>query len=189
MRKVQTAARFEPNPNRLRRRQPGARIEHGAQRSAGEVFHDQERNLGLSPVVHSEDVGVVEPCSRLGFGSEPIEECRVGSEALVEHLDGDRPLQTEIVGEPYRCGCALPDRTNQSVPLGELCARRCRKRLQGRRRGGGTGGHLFTVRAVLAPAVPPRQEIDMQELGKYAGSNAADVRLERTIGEWSEISV
>ncbi len=77
-----------PHARRLRNRQVVALIEHPSQRAALEQLEHHERNVVVAPIVHGDDVRVVQRRRELGFGPEAPEEGGVLGEGRVQHLHG-----------------------------------------------------------------------------------------------------
>ncbi len=104
---VEPACRFEADEQGLRRRQPSATVEHGAQTAASEVLEHQVRSgaralVVLAPVEHRHDVGVAEPGRRTRLGAEPLQErCVVGQRGM-QDLHRDTATELDIFGDVDR---------------------------------------------------------------------------------------
>ena len=69
------------DPGRFHRRERAVSVEHVAERLPVDVLHhDEGRVVLLAPVVHRDDVRVVQARGRLRFTAEPLDERRVGRE-------------------------------------------------------------------------------------------------------------
>ena len=92
VRVLEAAGGLEPDHQRLRRREPGAGVEHGAQAAAAEVLGDEVGlALVVAPVVDREHVRVVQGRGRLRFGAEPAEKGLILGQRLVQQLGGHAP--------------------------------------------------------------------------------------------------
>ena len=79
------------------------------ERLALDERHDVvEQALGLARVVEAEDVGVLEVGGDPDLAEEAVGAER-GGELGAEHLDGDRPLVLEVLGEVDRGHAAFAD--------------------------------------------------------------------------------
>ncbi len=104
----------------LGRAQATAGVEQRPQAAALEQLQHEERHpLVLAPVVHRDDVGVVQRRRVLGLAAEPPEEPGVLGETAVEHLDGHAAAQPHVVGHVHPARRARADRAEEAVTTGE----------------------------------------------------------------------
>jgi hypothetical protein len=66
------------------------------------VLHDDVRGLPRPPaVVHRDDGRVVQAGRRLGLDAEALDELVVGSQPLLEHLDGHQPPEALVTRQVH----------------------------------------------------------------------------------------
>ena len=116
---VERLAHVEADDEGLRVRQGPAGVEEAAEASTGEVLGDEIGRTVDSPVVDSEDVGVLEAGNDTGLLGEPFDEHRITGQRLVEDLDGDVSTQVEVFGGVDGTGGAGADRPAERVPPAE----------------------------------------------------------------------
>ncbi len=108
--------RLETHDQHLGEAERAAAVEHRAQVPAGEELGDQVGDDAvLTPVVHGDDVGVGEAGCHLGLGAESPQERLVVGEGGVQHLDGNRTAQGDVLTEEDRRRCAGSHRSDQPV--------------------------------------------------------------------------
>ena len=107
---------LEADHQRLRRGEPDAAVEQRPQAAAAEVLGDDVRSaVVVAPVVHGDDVRVVEGGRRLRLGPEAAEEGVVLGQGRVQHLHGDAPAEADVVGQVDLGGRAGADGGDQPV--------------------------------------------------------------------------
>ena len=75
-------------------------VECLCQGSARDVLHRHEIGvLAATPVVHADDVGVIEIRCRLSLSSETFDEQRIGCVFGEENLDGDEAVEKDVARE------------------------------------------------------------------------------------------
>ena len=80
------------------------------ERATLHVLHRHEvRVRVLTPVVHADNVRVVEVGGRLRFTAETLDEVRVDRELGEQHLDRNGPVEQEIAREEHVGHAAAPD--------------------------------------------------------------------------------
>ncbi len=80
------------------------------ERAALHVLHRHEVGVGvLAPVVHADDVGVVEVGRRLRLAAEALDEVRVDGELGEQHLDRHRPVEQQVARQEHVGHAAAPD--------------------------------------------------------------------------------
>jgi hypothetical protein len=98
VRGVEAAADPPEHLQRLRQRQP-ALAEHGVERGAGHVLHDEEEQVAVLVLVDDvDDVGVVEHRHRLRLAVEALDPLRVLAHLGRQHLDGDDAVERGLDG-------------------------------------------------------------------------------------------
>ena len=138
-------------------------VEHRPQRAALEQLEHHERDVVVAPVVHRDDVRVVQRRRELGLGPEPAEERGVLGQRRVQHLDRDAAPQPGVLGDVDAAARARADGAVQQVPAREDTAREVAHR---------TAGHGFNgsgrVRATrVTGAVSPFPEPQSRD-GRFA---------------------
>ena len=121
---------------RLRDGQARALVEHRPQASTLEKFEDHERHFVLAPVVHGDDVRMMERRRELRLGPEPAQERRVLGEGCVQHLDRDAPAQPRVLGHVDAPARAGTDRVVQQITVRENSTGEVAD---------GTAGHVTTL--------------------------------------------
>ncbi len=73
--------------------------QHGGERAAVDVLHDDEvRAVVLAPVEDGNDVGVRQVRRRLRLAPEALDEGAIDRELGEEHLEGDGPVELAVHG-------------------------------------------------------------------------------------------
>ena len=124
-------ATSRPTARGLRNGEQRALVEHRAQRTALEQLEHHERHVVVAPVVHGDDVGVVQRRRELGLGPEPAQERGVLGEGRVQHLDRDPAPQPRVLGDVDPAARAGADGAVQQVPAREDTAREVAHRTAG----------------------------------------------------------
>ncbi len=85
-------------PQRLGKLEPLA-ADQLIQRTPGHVFHRDERPaVGVADIVDDANVGMVERGGCFGLAAEPRQDLAVPGEILGDELEGDRPLEPDVLG-------------------------------------------------------------------------------------------
>ena len=80
------------------------------------VLHDDEvRAVGLAPVEHRHDVGVLQVGGRLGLAAEALDESCVGGQRREQHLDRHRPVEHLVACQVDLGHAAAPEPPVQLV--------------------------------------------------------------------------
>ncbi len=106
-------------------------VEHRPQRSALEQLEHHERHVVVAPVVHGDDVRVVQRGRQLGLGPEAAQEGGVLGQRRVQHLHRHPALQPGVLGDVDATARAGADRAVQQVPAREDTAREVAHRTAG----------------------------------------------------------
>ena len=108
---------LEADEQGLRRREPDALVEHGAQAAAAEVLGDDVgRAVVVAPVVDGDDVRVVQGRGRLRLGPEAAEEGVVVGEGGVQDLHRDPAAEAHVVGQEDLGRRAGADGGDEPIP-------------------------------------------------------------------------
>ena len=114
---VQREPDLAGDPDGGRHRQPALALQPLAQRLARHVRHDVvEEPVGLAGVEQRQDVGMGEAGDDADLPEEALGAHR-GGELRVDHLEGDRPVMSEVVGEVDRGGAAAAQEREAPVGL------------------------------------------------------------------------
>jgi hypothetical protein len=121
----QGAGRVEADHQGLAGAERTTPVENASQAPAAEVLGDQVRlhalvGLVLAPVVHGDDVGVVERPGGPSFGAEPPQERVVRGQRRVQQLDRNPASQLGVDGQEDPRRGADSDRGHQAVPPAQL---------------------------------------------------------------------
>ena len=82
----------------LRGRQPAVFGQEGPKvRSTNELHHHEVGVVGRAPVVHADDVRVIEDRGGPSLATEPIDESAIPGQVRMEDLDGDLAPQDGVV--------------------------------------------------------------------------------------------
>ena len=92
--------------------------EHLGQTPALHVLHhDEVGALLLTPVVHADDVGMVEVGRRLGLPTEALHEAGIARELIEQDLDRHRTIQQQVARQIHVGHTAAGDLPVELVPL------------------------------------------------------------------------
>ena len=95
---VQGCQHLEGDLGHLGRLQPAVLQQHRPEVRPPDELHDHEiRAVGGAPVVHVDDVGVVQHGGGPGLPAEAIDEAPVAGELLMQHLEGHFSRQHSVV--------------------------------------------------------------------------------------------
>ena len=149
-----------------------ALVEHRPQAAALEQLEHHERHVVVAPVVHGDDVRVVQRRRELGLGPEPAQERGVLGERRVQHLDRDPAAQPGVVGDVDAAARAGADGAVQQVPAREDTAREVAHR---------TAGHGFNgsgrVRATRVTGRAARSPTRRAATVAFAACRSPDRRI------------
>jgi hypothetical protein len=96
------------------------RLQNVGERAATHVFHRHEVGVRvLAPVVHADDVGMVEVGRGLRLAAETLDEVRVDGELGEQHLDGHRPVEQLVARQEHVGHAAAPDALFEFVAVVE----------------------------------------------------------------------
>ena len=99
---------------------PGLAAHHLEERPAGKMLHHDVVHAVLDAGVEDgDDVRMGQPGRCDGLGLEPLGERRVPGEVGAEDLDGHRPRQHLVPGQPHRRHASCGDRSFEDVPAGQ----------------------------------------------------------------------
>ncbi len=124
--KVERQGHLPGDPNRLVYRQlvlPGEPLAEALALDVGHGEPDVPRSItprsaGLARVVHRDDVGMLEPGGELDLAEEPVG-TQGRRQLWVEHLEGDRPVVAQIVGEVNHGHAAAAELALDAVLVGK----------------------------------------------------------------------
>ena len=121
---LEPAGRFDGDADRRVHRELPLAAQPVAQRLAFDKRHrEPEPARGLAGVEYGEDVGMLEPSREPDLPLEALGAER-GGELRMEHLEGDRPVVPEVLGEIDRGHAPAAELALQRVPIPQPFAKR-----------------------------------------------------------------
>lgn len=93
-------------------------VEQVAKTAALHVLHDDHLEPVMGErVVHRNDVRVIQPGTRQGFTTEPLDGGFIARDVTLQYLDGHLPVEKRVVSEPHLGHSATSNETFKSVSV------------------------------------------------------------------------